>query len=383
MQDPSTMVENTDFSPEEITEEESGISQFQLMKRQFLRNKLAVAGLIVISICFIVYVFFPGFFAVNRYTSIQEDYMFAAPQVPQFFDEEGNFHIRPFTYGLESELNMETLTWEYSLDMSEKHSIYFINRDHENDYKLLGFIPTNIRLMGIESSDPWYPFGADRMGRCVYSRILHGGRISLTVGLVGVILTVLLGTVLGTISGYFGGLVDTMIQRLIELLLSFPAIPLWAALAAAVPPEWTSVQTFFMISIILSLRNWVGLGRQIRGKVMSYREEEYTLAAESAGASGFYIVRKHMIPNALSHVIVVATLSIPGMILAETALSFLGLGIQPPMVSWGTLLQTAQRVDVVLSHQWLMIPGFAVVVAVLAYNFLGDGIRDAADPFST
>ncbi len=369
-----------EFSPEEI-EEEQGISQFELMKRQFLRNKLAVGGLVVIALCFMVFVFFPGFFATNSYRAIMEDYMFAPPQVPQFIDEDGDFNIRPFVYGLESELDMETFTWEYSLDTGERYHINFFNRGYE--YNLLGLFPTDLHFMGIDSEDPWYPFGADRMGRCVFSRIMHGGRISMTVGLVGVFLTIFLGTVLGTISGYFGGIIDNIIQRLVELLLSFPPIPLWAALAAAVPPEWTSVQTFFMISIILSLRNWVGLGRQIRGKVMSYREEEYTLAAQSAGASGWWIVKKHMIPNAMSHVIVIATLSIPAMILAETALSFLGLGIQPPMVSWGTLLQTAQRVDVVLSHRWLMIPGLAVVIVVLAYNFMGDGIRDAADPFST
>ena len=369
-----------DFDPEEI-EQESGISQFELMKRQFFRNRLAVAGLIIISLFYIVLVFFPGFFATQNYNLKDQNYMFAPPQTPQFFDQEGNFHIRPFAYGLKSKLNQQTFTWEYTIDKSKRFPIYFFTKGTE--YELLGFIPTNIHFFGIESEEPWYIFGADRLGRDVYSRILNGGRISLTVGLIGVFFTILIGTILGTVSGYFGGVIDNIIQRIIELLLSFPNIPLWAALAAAVPPGWSSVKTFFGISIILSLRNWTGLGRQMRGKVMSYREEEFTLAAESAGASGWYIVKKHMIPNALSHVIVIATLSIPGMILAETSLSFLGLGIQPPMVSWGTLLQAAQKVDVVISHQWLLLPGLFVVIAVLAFNFLGDGIRDAADPFST
>ena len=372
--------ENPEISPAEM-KDETGISQFELMKRQFFRNKLAVAGLVVIILCFFVFVFFPSFFAVQNYQAIEEEYMYAPPQTPRFIDAEGDFNIRPFVYGLERELNQENFTWEYTLDKSEKYDIQFFYRG--NEYELWGLFSTDLHFMGIESENPWFLFGADHLGRCIFSRILHGGRVSMTVGLIGVFLTMVLGTILGTISGYFGGIIDIIIQRLIELLLSFPDIPLWAALAAAVPSGWSSIQTFFMITIILSLRNWVGLGRQLRGKVMSYRNEEYTLAAESAGASGWYIVRKHMIPNALSHVIVVATLSIPGMILAETALSFLGLGIQPPMVSWGTLLQAAQRVDVVLSYQWLMLPGAAVIMVVLAYNFLGDGIRDAADPFSS
>ena len=214
------------------------------------------------------------------------------------------------------------------------------------------------------------------------ARVFIGSRISLTIGLVSVILTIIFGASLGTISGFYGGALDTLIQRIIEFLMSFPAIPLWAALAAAMPATWSPLQRFFAISVILSLIQWTGLARQVRAKVLSYREMEYTLAARAAGASDARIIFRHLLPNAFSHIIVVATLAIPGMILAETALSFLGLGIQPPQTSWGALLKQAQLVSVLLQQPWLLIPAFLVIVAVLTINFVGDGLRDAVDPYS-
>ncbi|MCB0105023.1 MAG: ABC transporter permease, partial [Caldilineaceae bacterium] len=222
----------------------------------------------------------------------------------------------------------------------------------------------------------------DRSGRDMLSRIIYGGRISMTIGLVGVALTIIFGSVLGTVSGYFGGIVDTVMQRVIELLMSFPTIALWAAFAAALPPDMTATMRFFFISIILSLVGWTGLARQVRAKVLAYREMDFASAAKAAGASHMRIILLHMLPNALSHIIVIATLAIPGMILAETALSFLGLGILPPAVSWGTLLQDAQTVATVIKFPWLMLPGVFVILAVLSFNFVGDGIRDAADPFA-
>jgi len=359
------------------------ISKAELMKRKFLRNRLAVLGGIVIILFYMVTVIFPGFFSTYDYNLKNENFVYAPPQIPRFIDSEGKFHLRPFVYGLTTELNEETFTWVYKLDKEKIQDIYFFNRGYE--YRIFGLIRTNIHFLGVKNpeSNPFYLFGSDRLGRDVFSRIIYGGRVSLTVGLVGVILTIILGSFLGTISGYFGGIIDNIIQRSIELILSFPDIPLWAALSAALPHNWDPVKTFFAISVILSLRNWAGLGRQIRGKVLSYKEEEYALAAKATGASDLYIIARHMIPNTLSHIIVIATLSIPGMILAETALSFLGLGIRPPMTSWGVLLQASQQISVVLQHPWLLAPGLFVIIAVLSFNFLGDGVRDAADPFSS
>jgi peptide/nickel transport system permease protein len=223
--------------------------------------------------------------------------------------------------------------------------------------------------------------GADQLGRDMFARILQGGRVSLTVGLLGVVITIVLGSIIGTASGYLGGAVDNLIQRTMELLAAFPRIPLWAALAGALPRDMTIIQRYFLITIILSLIGWIGLARQVRGKVMAYRNNDYTSAARAAGGSNMYVIMNHMLPNAASHIIVVAALSIPGMIGAETTLSFLGLGIQPPAVSWGSLLRIAQNVTAVLQHPWEMLPAIAVVISVAAFNFLGDGMRDAVDPY--
>lgn len=378
---PEISVRTGAMDPTPIDQERATLTQGQLMWRYFLRNRLAVVSALVLLLFYFVMVAVPGFFSTYDFNEQREDYIFTPPQIPRFIDTNGRFHLRPFVYGLKSELDMETFTWVHKEDRSIQYPIYFFVRG--DSYRLLGLIPTNVHLMGVKKPGTLFLFGTDELGRDLFSRVLHGGRISLTVGLVGVILTIIFGSVLGTVSGYYGGIVDNIIQRLVEVLLSFPDIPLWAALAAALPPDWSPVKVFFAISVILSLRNWTGLARQIRAKVLAYREEDYTLAAKAMGASNIRIILIHLLPNTLSHIIVIATLSIPGMILAETALSFLGLGIQPPMVSWGVLLQQAQQVSVVLLRPWLMIPGFFVVIAVLAFNFLGDGIRDAADPYSS
>jgi peptide/nickel transport system permease protein len=224
--------------------------------------------------------------------------------------------------------------------------------------------------------------GTDRMGRDLLSRIIYGGRVSMTVGLIGVILSLLLGSTLGTISGYWGGWIDHLIQRFIELLSAFPSIPLWMALGAALPPGWSSIQIYFGITIILSIIGWGSLARQVRGKVLSYREQDFVMAARACGAGHWYIITHHLLPGSYSHIIVIATLAIPGMILGETALSFLGLGIRPPMTSWGVLLEEAQRVTVLLHYPWLLFPAIPVLIVVISFNFLGDALRDAADPYS-
>jgi peptide/nickel transport system permease protein len=228
-----------------------------------------------------------------------------------------------------------------------------------------------------------YLMGTDRAGRDLLSEIIYGSRVSLTVGLIGVIFSLILGALLGTASGYWGGAADTAIQRLIELLSAFPSVPLWLALATALPPTWSSVQVYFAITVILSLIGWGGLARQVRGKILATREQDYVLAARAAGAGDWYILTRHLMPTAYSHIIVIATLSIPGMILGETALSFLGLGIRPPMISWGVLLDEAQRITVVLNYPWLLSPAIPVILVVIALNLVGDALRDAADPYST
>lgn len=355
------------------------VSPSRLIWRRFLRNRIAV-----VSAWFLVALYlsalFADFLSPVHFNTKSEDHIFLAPQRPHFFDQEGNFHLRPFVYGLETTLDMETFRWVHEPNYDEIYPIQFFVKGYE--YKILGLIPADRHLYGVEEPGIFYLLGSDSLGRDMVARIFAGARISLTIGLVGVILTIFFGSVLGTISGYYGGIVDTLIQRVIEFLMSFPAIPLWAALAAAMPPNWSPLQRFFTISVILSLIQWTGLARQVRAKVLSYREMDYTTAARSAGAKDSRIIFRHMLPNAFSHIIVVATLAIPGMILAETALSFLGLGIQPPQTSWGVLLQEAQFVSVLVQQPWLLIPAFFVIATVLSFNFVGDGLRDAVDPFS-
>ena len=367
------------ITPEVASPEAQKISLRQLMWRRFLRNRLAVTSSIVLLSLYVI-AFTGDFIAPYDYTKVDEDFVYVPPMWPRFIDEAGNFHPRPFVYGLETRLDPETFRWVHEQNLDQIHPIRFFV--HGDSYHLFGLIPLDVHLYGVDEPGRIFIIGSDTLGRDLLARILAGGRISLTIGLVGVALTMIFGSALGTISGYYGGLVDLAMQRVIEFLMSFPTIPLWAALAAAMPHDWSGFQRFFAISVILSLVQWTGLARQVRAKVLAYREMDYTTAAQALGAKNRRIIFIHMLPNAFSHIIVVATLAIPGMILAETSLSFLGLGIQPPLTSWGVLLQEAQFISVILQHPWLMIPGLFVIVAVLSFNFIGDGLRDAADPFS-
>lgn len=360
-------------------QEAAHLSLRELMVRRFFRNRLAVVGSAVLILLYLV-IIFADFLAPYDYLQINEDFVRLGPQWPRFRDQEGRFHLRPFVCGTETVLDTENLQWLHTVDCTQTYPIRFFV--HGSSYKLLGLISTDVHLFGVEAPGSFFFFGTDGLGRDLLSRVFQGGRVSLTVGLIGVALTIFFGATLGTASGYFGGMTDTIMQRIIEVLMSFPTIPLWAAFAAALPPDWSSLKRFFAISVILSLVGWTGLARQVRAKVLAYREMDYTMAAKAAGGSDRRIIFVHMLPNAASHIIVVATLAIPGMILAETALSFLGLGIQPPMVSWGTLLQDAQHVNVILQHPWLFLPGAFIIVAVLAFNFVGDGLRDAVDPYA-
>jgi peptide/nickel transport system permease protein len=358
------------------------ISQWKLMRMRFARNKLAMTGLIGVSVFYIL-VFLGPFLAPNEYMTVNHDYSFGGPSRFTFIGPNGRLGLRPYMYPMETVLNEEDLTFDMVVDTSQKLPVrFFVKGD---PITLFGFIETDVHLFGVEAPHRVYLLGADKVGRDMLARLLVGGQISMTIGLVGVALSIIFGTILGTVSGYYKGRGDEIIQRIIEVIMCFPTVPLWAALAAALPPissSFTPIHRYFLITVVLSLVGWTGLARQLRAKVMAYRSSDFIQAAMACGANDLQVIFIHMIPNAASHIIVTAALSIPSMILGETALSFLGLGIVPPMVSWGALMRDAQHVTVILEHPWLMYPGIAVIITVLFFSFLGDGLRDAMDPYS-
>lgn len=353
-------------------------TQWQLMVRKFKKHKLAMTGLVILIILYTLGIFCE-FFATQDMAKRSTKAISMPPTTIHFVDENGNFSLRPFVYGLKQEEDPETWEKYYVEDTSKKYYLEFFY--HGDSYKLLGFIPGDIHLFGTSEPDVFFPFGTDSSGRCLYSRVLSALRISLSTGLVGVFFTFILGCIFGGISGYYGGKVDTVIQRIVEFLMSMPSIPLWMALAAAFPITWSSLQKYFAITIILSMIGWTGLARVVRGKLLELRNEDFVTAAKVSGASDGYIIRKHLLPSFASYLIVNVSLAIPSMILSETSLSFLGIGLSAPIVSLGVLLQDAQSVSTIALYPWLMIPGLFVVIAVLAFNFVGDGLRDAADPY--
>lgn len=356
---------------------EGGLSQWDLIRRRFLRNRLAViSGWVVIAIYLVaLFAEFLSPYAINR---MNEQYVYAPPMGIHFWDEDGL--SRPFVHPYRQEVDPETFQRVFTADESEKYYLQFFVQGAE--YRLLGLFPTQLRLFGVEEPGVVYLLGTDRFGHDLFSRVLAGTRISLTAGLLSVIISMVLGAVLGTLSGYYGGAIDNLVQRVIEFLSSIPRIPLWLTLAAALPPTWSSVRVYFGIVTILAFLGWTVLAREVRGKVYTMRNMDYAMAAKASGASGWYNIIYHMLPNSLSHIIVVATLAIPEMIIVEASLSFLGLGIKSPMTSLGTLLQEAQNVRSIANYPWLFTPAGVIIAAILAFNFLGDGLRDAADPYS-
>ena len=356
-------------------------SYWSLVWWKFRRNRMALIGGIIVAAFYLFCVIGAEFFSPYPLT-FESDFPEAPPQVPHFWDDEGNFHLRPFVYGLQEEIDMKLRRRYYEIDQTQQYSLYFFPRGET--YKLMGVIPLRTRLFGTDPANPdayAFLFGTDRLGRDLYSRILYGGRLSLLIGLIGQFLTLLFGSVLGAISGYYGGITDTIVQRVTEFLSAFPDIPLFMALAAAIPPQWDPRWEYFMLTIILAFVRWGGLARQVRGLVLSLREREYVLAAKSFGAGDRRLMFRHLIPGAFSHIIVISTLAIPGMILAETALSFLGLGLRPPMTSWGVLLQEVSNVRAIRFTPWLLLPVPFVILVILGFNMLGDGLRDALDPY--
>lgn len=354
-------------------------SQWRLVWRGFRRHKVAqVCGVITLLI-YLVAAFAP-FLAPYPSSAYNSDYTYSPPQqVHLFHDGE----LRPHVLGLELSQDPETLALEFTTNEDAVIPLGLFVRGAE--YKLFGVIPMDRHLMGPIDQDagPMYLLGADATGRDMLSMIIHGTTISMSIGLVGVLMSLFLGVVIGGISGYVGGRVDNVIQRLTELIMSIPTIPLWMALFAAVPPTWSPLQRYFALTVVISLVGWVGMAREVRGKFFAVRGEEYVLAALADGAGQARIMFKHMLPSFTSHIIANLSLSIPSIILAETGLSFLGLGLQAPTVSWGVLLEQAQSIRAISTAPWILLPGIPVVITVLSMNFLGDGIRDAADPYST
>jgi peptide/nickel transport system permease protein len=323
---------------------------------------------------------FPAFFSVQDPHKTDATRLFIQPQWIHFYDEDG-FNL--FVYDMTGQRNPKTLMMEWVLDENKKIPLRLFAKGY--DYEIFGAIPANIHLIGLadpDSGDHFHPLGTDRLGRDQWSRLMFGTRVSLSIGFVAVILSIFLGVLLGGISGYFGGVTDMIIQRLIELLQSLPPIPIWMALTAALPRDWSVEQTYFAITIILSLLGWTTLGREVRGRFLILREEDFIVAAQLIGASQPRVIFRHMVPSFTSHIIAASTLAIPVMIINETFLSFLGLGLRPPAISWGVLLQEAQNLQSIALAPWLLLPGLAVIITVLTLNILGDGLRDAADPYS-
>ncbi len=356
-------------------------SQWQLMWWRFRRHKLAMVSAVVIILIYLV-ALFAEFLAPFMPDTVNARYLYAPPQALQWFDTSGGgLKFDPHVFGYKSTIDVAAGRRTFTIDPTQKVSVrLFVLGD---EYKLMGIIPSKRHLLGpAEEGQPMYLMGADRLGRDMFTRMIYGTRISMSIGLVGVAISLLLGVLLGGISGFYGGTVDNIIQRVIEFLRSIPTIPLWMGLAAALPMNWPPTRIYFGITLILALISWTGLARVVRGRFLAMREEEFVLAAELDGASEMRIITRYMVPSFLSHIIAATTLEIPAMILAETSLSFLGLGLRPPVVSWGVLLKDAQSVRAVLTAPWQLWPAVAVIIAVLALNFLGDGLRDASDPYS-
>ena len=353
-------------------------SQWQLIRRRFFRHKLADVGLVILSIFYLLAILAP-FVAPYEETTRFKQYPFTPPQRVHFFTEHGLF-FQPVVYQLESSRDPQTFLTTYTEDLSQPILVKFFV--HATPYRFLGLFETDLHLFGTDEG-PILLFGTDQQGRDLFSRNLYASRISLSIGFVGVAISFVLGCALGGISGYFGGTADLIIQRLVELLISVPQIPIWIALSAAVPPTTSTIESYFAITVVLSVVGWTGLARVVRGKLLELRTADFVTAAQISAASETTIIARHLLPSFASYLIVYLTLAVPGMIIGETALSFLGLGIRPPAVSWGTLLQDGQDFSVITLYPWLLLPGLFVVITVLCFNFVGDGLRDAADPYHT
>ena len=344
---------------------------------RFISNKIAFVSAIILFLIYLVTLFCPFFAPYDPHTRFLKN-VGQPPQIPSFIDNSGSFNLIPFVYSMKLERDPYTLKRIYKPDVKKLNrlSLFVIGEEYE-----FLFWKSKLHLFGTEKGQIFI-LGTDTQGRDLFSRILYGGRISTTIGLISIAISITIGVLIGTVSGYFGGLVDAIIQRGIEVLLSYPTIPLWMTLTAALPKHWSSIRIYFLITIILSIIGWGSIARVIRGMTLSLKNEDFVLSSRMCGAGTLWILLRHILPANLSYVIVAATLAIPGIILAETALSFLGLGIQAPMISWGVMLQEAQLLSSLAEFPWIISPVFFVMITVISFNFVGDGLRDAFDPYS-
>lgn len=354
-------------------------SQLQLTWWRFQKHRLAVVSGIVVILFYLI-VLFADFLAVTPPHATDAARSYIPPQAVHWFDQDGSF--KPHVYALKGRRDLRTFKLHYAPDPTDRRYLVWFAEGYA--YRLFGIFETKTHIIGLDRGAPedaLFLLGTDQLGRDVWSRLMLATRTSLTIGLVGVSLSLFLGILLGGISGLYGGAIDTLIQRVIEILRSIPTIPLWLGLAAALPNTWSVTQVYIAITVIISLIGWTELARVVRGRFLALREEDFIMAAELAGASRLRIIFRHMVPSFLSHIIAAVSLALPAMIISETTLSFLGLGLRPPAISWGVLLQDAQNLQAIAIAPWLLLVAVPVVIVILAFNFLGDGLRDAADPY--